>query len=181
MKTLYCGYSLEVPHWGTSDEYPQHVFLWRNKKNNFLDSLHIWNYGYCCFYTPPHDSGGVLWFHIGRVSIRPSICHTSIFLFRMITSVNVNGFSRNLVCALILWRSGLGLLMGKFLQFFTELSARDTTMAGYYSLTFLFYSCYFQYKIFDKRISYLLVLICFMHLLYTYIFLLMHLLFGLCQ
>ena len=28
----------------------------------------------------------------------------------------------NLVCALVLWRSGLGLLMGKFL---TELSARD--------------------------------------------------------
>ena len=35
-------------------------------------------------------------------------------------------FSPNLVCALILWRSGLGLLMGKFHQSFTELSARDT-------------------------------------------------------
>ena len=30
------------------------------------------------------------------------------------------------LCALILWRSGLGLLMGKFRQIFTELSARDT-------------------------------------------------------
>ena len=29
------------------------------------------------------------------------------------------------VCALILWRSGLGLLMGKFCQILTELSARD--------------------------------------------------------
>ena len=28
-----CGYSLEVPPWGTSNEYPQHMFLWRNKKN----------------------------------------------------------------------------------------------------------------------------------------------------
>ena len=28
--------------------------------------------------------------------------------------------------------------MGKFYQIFTELSARDTIMAGYYSLTFLF-------------------------------------------
>ena len=37
-----------------------------------------------------------------------------------------NGFSPNLVCALILWRSGLGLLMGKFRQIFTELPARDT-------------------------------------------------------
>ena len=40
--------------------------------------------------------------------------------------VNINGFSPNLVCALILWRSGLGLLMGKFRQFLTELSAPDT-------------------------------------------------------
>ena len=29
------------------------------------------------------------------------------------------------VCALILWRSGLGMLMGKFCQILTELSARD--------------------------------------------------------
>ena len=39
------------------------------------------------------------------------------------------------LCALIMWRSSLGLLMVKFRQILTELSAR---MAGYYSLTFLF-------------------------------------------
>ena len=33
-------------------------------------------------------------------------------------------FHQNLVCALILWRSDLGLL-GNFLQILTELSARD--------------------------------------------------------
>ena len=27
------GYSLEVPQRGTSNEYPQHKFLWRNKKS----------------------------------------------------------------------------------------------------------------------------------------------------
>ena len=32
----------------------------------------------------------------------------------------------NFVCTLILWRSGLGLLMGKFRRILTELSARDT-------------------------------------------------------
>ena len=37
----------------------------------------------------------------------------------MITLVNFNGFSPNLVYALILWRSDLGLLMGKFRQFMT--------------------------------------------------------------
>ena len=40
--------------------------------------------------------------------------------------------------ALILRRSGLGLLMGKFRPCLTELSARDMIMARYYSLTFLF-------------------------------------------
>ena len=28
-----CGYSLEVPQGGTSSEYPQYMFLLRNKKN----------------------------------------------------------------------------------------------------------------------------------------------------
>ena len=32
-KNICCMYSLEVPHWGTSDECTQHVFSWRNKKN----------------------------------------------------------------------------------------------------------------------------------------------------
>ena len=51
------------------------------------------------------------------------------FRFGMIIWVNVNGFSPNLVCALILWRSDLGMLMSKFCQFLTELSARD--MSGF--------------------------------------------------
>ena len=37
-------YSLEAPRWGASNEYPQHMFLWRNKtKNIYLDSyLVLW-------------------------------------------------------------------------------------------------------------------------------------------
>ena len=36
----------------------------------------------CPFYTLPHDSGGVLWYHfdhVGRlyVSVRQLVCHTS--------------------------------------------------------------------------------------------------------
>ena len=30
------GYSLEAPHRGTSNEYPQHMFSLRNKKNIYL-------------------------------------------------------------------------------------------------------------------------------------------------
>ena len=58
-----------------------------------------------------------------------------LFCFQMITWVDINEFSSNLVCALILWRSGLGLLMGKFRQILTEIFA---WMVGYYSLKFLF-------------------------------------------
>ena len=45
------------------------------------------------------------------------------FHFWMITLININAFSPNLVCALILWSSAIELLMGKFHQFLTELSA----------------------------------------------------------
>ena len=31
-KNICCGYLLEAPHRGTSNEYPQHMFLGRNKK-----------------------------------------------------------------------------------------------------------------------------------------------------
>ena len=61
------------------------------------------------------------------LSIRPQ----SVFRVRMITLVNINGFSPNLVCALIFRRSGLGLLMGKFRQIFTELSARGTPIFSF--------------------------------------------------
>ena len=33
-QNIDCGYSLELPHRGSSNEYPQSMFLSRNKKNN---------------------------------------------------------------------------------------------------------------------------------------------------
>ena len=38
------GYSLEAPHRGASNEYPQHMFLWRNKKNIVWTSPPICSY-----------------------------------------------------------------------------------------------------------------------------------------
>ena len=84
-------------------------------------------------FIPPHDSDGVLWFHVGHLyvhlSILPSvICPSIRIFFQMITWVNVNGFSPNLVhiCALILWRPGMGLLMDKFHQFLHLCPLDDT-------------------------------------------------------
>ena len=51
-----------------------------------------------------------------------------IFSFPDDNLVNNKGFSSNLLYALTLRRSGLGLLMGKFRQIFTELSARETSI-----------------------------------------------------
>ena len=33
-QNTYCGYSLELPHRGGSNDYPQSMFFSRNKKNN---------------------------------------------------------------------------------------------------------------------------------------------------
>ena len=62
-----------------------------------------------------------IWFGIANAQISstydsylPATC--PYFCFRMIIWVNISRFSP---CALILWRSGFGLLMGKFCQFLT--------------------------------------------------------------
>ena len=41
---IYCGYSLEVPQFGTSNEYAQYIFSWRNKKNYLSDYALIQRY-----------------------------------------------------------------------------------------------------------------------------------------
>ena len=43
-KNICCGYSLEAPQWGASNEYPQHMFLLRNKKN--IDTFWLKNVPY---------------------------------------------------------------------------------------------------------------------------------------
>ena len=58
------------------------------------------------------------------VSHWPSLC-VSVFLFRGY-NLNISGFSPNLVCALILWRSGLGFPMGKFCKFLTVCQPHDS-------------------------------------------------------
>ena len=54
----------------------------------------------------------------GHLSIHLSYVHP-YYHFWMINWVTINRFWPNLVCALILWRSGLGLLLGKFRSFLT--------------------------------------------------------------
>ena len=77
-----------------------------------------------------------IWFVIanGQISsnIRSYLPETRpYFCFRTITLENNTGFSQNLLYALTLRISGFGLLMGKFLIMFTELSARDTPIFSF--------------------------------------------------
>ena len=46
-KSICCGYSLEVPLRGASNEYPQHMFSWRNKKNTMWIPPLICSYATC--------------------------------------------------------------------------------------------------------------------------------------
>ena len=43
-QNIDCGYSLELPQWGSSNEYPQSMFLSRNKKNNVYPCKHQFYY-----------------------------------------------------------------------------------------------------------------------------------------
>ena len=102
----------------------------------YVMTFHFWN-------------GEELWYQVDCPSVSPSVprsaCHMSLlpssislyFLFRLITWVNISWFSPNLVCALILWRSGLALLIGKFRQFLTEFSAPTCSYFQFRSITWV--------------------------------------------
>ena len=60
-ETICCGYSLEAPQWGTSNEYPQGMFLLRNKKNINVDTptyLMLWTLS--CGYVRMHNTANWL-------------------------------------------------------------------------------------------------------------------------
>ena len=46
-RNICCGFSLEAPHRGASNEYPQQMFSWINDKNISLILALIWNCVVC--------------------------------------------------------------------------------------------------------------------------------------
>ena len=107
------------------------------RRTRYHITLLIWSYClYLSFIFIPHHTtvAGYYDFTLDvRVysSVRQLCVRPSVFRFRVITWVNINGFLPNLVCALILWRSCLGLLIGKCHQILTELFARDATIFSF--------------------------------------------------
>ena len=89
-KNIDCGYLLEPPRRGSSNEYPQSMFwteIW--KISEFLSenfqflvvkfSIYLNRHVFVMlglnftFYTLPYDSGEVLWFHVGCSCVCPYI------------------------------------------------------------------------------------------------------------
>ena len=86
----------------------------------------------------------LFWKCIWHLCVRPSICSTYVhlhFRFQMITLI-VNGFSPSLVRALILGRSGLGLLVGKFGQFLYRFICPLHNSGGVLSFHVIIFLCY---------------------------------------
>ena len=67
----------------------------------------------------------------GWSSVSPSVRPSVHFLFPDDNFSKHQWILTKFGSALILWRSGLGLLMGKFRQFLTELSAQDTPIFSF--------------------------------------------------
>ena len=72
-----------------------------------------------------------------HVCVHRSVSYPSIFSFLDNNLSKCQWFSQNLVCAVILWRPGLGLLMGKFCQFLSELSSRPGVLSFHVSIMYL--------------------------------------------
>ena len=119
-------------------------------ENYFIDtqvSWIVWQKSWLMYFVLMQIHKGTFVRMSFHPSVHPSIHCTSICLssihnldFWTITWVIISRFSPNLVCELILWRSGLGLLMGKFRQFLTELSVLHTIVVGYSHFVFILIS-----------------------------------------
>ena len=102
-------------------------------------------------YTPPHDSGGVLCFHVGCPCVCPSVVCPSVRFSLPDDNLSKHQwiFTKLSMCIDIV-EICLGLLMGKFHQIFTELSTCDTTVSGYnryvYIFIYIFYTILVGYN-----------------------------------
>ena len=95
------------------------VESWRNLKDTIT----------CTFYTPPRNSGGVLWFHVGRPCVRPSVVRPSVHFSFPDNNLSKHQwiFTKLGMCIDIveIW---FGIANGQISSNFTELSARDTAI-----------------------------------------------------
>ena len=84
------------------------------------------------FYTPPHNSGGALWFHVERPCVCLSVvCSSTHFSFQNDSLSKHQWIFTKLGMCIDIVEIWFGLLMGKFHLIFMELSARDTPIFSF--------------------------------------------------
>ena len=87
------------------------------------------------FYTPPHNSGGVLWFHVGRPcvcpSVRPYVRPSVRFSFPYDNLSKHQWIFTKLGMCIDIVDIWFGITNGQISSNFTELSARDTPMFSF--------------------------------------------------
>ena len=81
-KNIYCGYSLEAPQWGASNEYPQHKFSSRNKKTIMWILPPICSYDICGYVTLVTRFKQMF-----KFTFKFTLTFTSAFLLEVITWV----------------------------------------------------------------------------------------------
>ena len=87
------------------------------------------------FYTPPHASGGVLCFHVGRPSVCPSVSRTSVRFSFPDDNLSKHQWIFTKLGMCIDMEIWFGIANGQIPSIFKMFSARDTIMAGYFCLT----------------------------------------------
>ena len=91
------------------------------------------------FHTPPHDRGGVLWFHLGCLCVCPSVCPSVVCPSVSFFSFPDDNLSKHqwiftkLGMCIDIVEIWFGIANGQISSNFMELPARSSIMAGYYS------------------------------------------------
>ena len=147
-ENICCGYSLEAPRQGAFNEYHNICFHGEIRKilcGYPLLSVAMHTHTHTHTHTPTHthththnECKGkkyaqiliprhviVVGYYVFTLDICVSVRQSGSVC--ILFWININGFSPNLICVLILWRSALGLLMGKFWSNFDGvICPRDT-------------------------------------------------------
>ena len=81
-ENIYCEYPLEAPPRGASNEYPQYMFSWKNKKTNYLDSPLLWSHAHIIVYIDNEPVSQHIFYAWSEVLWKPR-CDNMTFCFHV--------------------------------------------------------------------------------------------------
>ena len=91
---ICCGYSLEVPHRGTSNEYPQHKFLWTHKICFNTSSLLKFPFKVFCNKAEHHENMPIYFDPLKPHFYIEKLGFTGVYIIFLISAQNIDcGYS----------------------------------------------------------------------------------------